>query len=531
MALVLFMVLFLRQSGINAAFSGWQTLSLMYSLPRIQSLLHQEDSISCAGFVYGAASTKNMSQLYFGTRCFTPAQTKLIPEPIFSQSLLTPKISSHEIGALFTLWAKKYVSDYTALGARILLPIRSIKENSEWNQNYFQLSRASRVIEQNVNMLLRERPQVGVAACEKQRVGGSCLAPCAYRLDTLSQLPYSYTGIGASYPIVQYHDSTFVPTSPVTIYNQDVTNAQNSPVTVISVPVGALPEQPYALAVSQVPELPALPASGALATGERAFFSDTIDYTPLASNTAAQEQLWVVPTYEPILLPQDKELLSQAGFNFTGCSKKAGLGTVITEFFWGYHASDKLYTELIAGIGWPTGNRYNPAKILQPVLGTNGHYLIQLEWQAFYTLTSWLAFRPDVSYHWALNKKEYIALPLKNSPVTGFGVIQPASTSWQYGAVNADLLCTLKKIHSTLYFGYGFYGKRETHIHVSQAVREQYALDLLEAKSSATAQVVHAALFNEQKDWLELVAAASYTCAGKRNAKPVVGSLGITFYF
>ena len=522
--------------------------SYRFGLQKVQSLLHQEDISAVSGFVYYAQAQhaynqehtkKNISSLFFKRSAFTPEETGAVPKSLFSRSTITPHITYKEWGGLVTAWSKKYIRPKIVLGTRLDIPIKKVTLNNKMHKNYYQLARAARVIQQNVSALLAN-PQApnstDRATYGKQCVGMSEIETYAYRLDLLSELNYGLTAPQSIYPIVEYHDATFQPLSPITIYNQDVTNGDHNPVSVLNQLVGKVPLQPYALSYKQTEELPLLPANGQNSLGERSRFSDQIDYTPLGVRSQNQEHLWIMPTYTEDPAPKDLAALEACGIDL--CSQsRSGIGNMTTDFFSGYHFSDRCYAEYILGITWPTGKKQNPLKVLQPVLGNNGHTEIRAESQGLYDLTSWISVRGDLGYTWVLNHKEKRAAQFLGATVTNIGPSVEADVSWQYGIAALDLIFNIKKIQSFFYCGYGFYGKRPTHISFCPSdykncsgETKKLASSVLEKNSSATGHTIHAALFCDLS-CLELSCSGEYTVAGKNMPQLALGSFGITLYF
>ena len=521
-------LLFLQTNAYMGVGSTGQP-TYTYTLQRVQSLLHQEDITAISGFAYYAHAhkaynnnhkQKNMGNLFFNQSNFTPAQTGLVPKSLFSNSIISPNVTYKEWGGLVTAWSKKYITNKTVIGARLDIPIKKVTVTNKVCKKYYQLARATRVIQQNVNTLL-ENPQApdstGKVAHDTELVGMSTINTNAYRLDLLTDLNYGFTPPQSSYPIVDYHDTTFVPTAPITIYNQDVTNGDNNPVSTLNQAVGTVPHAPYAVSYTKTQELPVLPANGSSQLDQRARFSDSVNYTPLGLDTSAQETLWIMPTLVPD--PEPKDLAELAAYDICLESQsRSGLGNIVTDFFTGYHISDKFYAEGIFGISWPTGHKRNPSKVFQPILGNNGHFELRLETQGLYDFCRWFAFRADCSYNWVLNKNERLAEQLAQATVTNIGPILDTDVSWQYGRVELDTIFTLPNQTSYLYLGYGFYGKRKVHSsgHIP--------------KLSACGHTLHGALFYDYK-FMELSLSAEHTVAGKNIPKNSLGSLGLTFYF
>ena len=485
--------------------------SYTFTLQKVQSLLHQEDITALAGFTYYTHAQKNMGNLFFNQSSFTPAETGLVPKSVFSNSLIAPNISYKEWGGLITAWSKRYINSKMVLGVRLDIPIKKVTFKNKTCKNYYQLARAARVIQQNVATLLAD-PQApessGKVAYAKQQVGMSEINSYTYRLDLLSDLTYGFTPPQSNYPIVDYHDATFAPADPITIYNQDVTNEDNNPVSSLNQAPGTVPEIPYALSYLKTQELPFLAAHGESSLDQRARFSDSINYSPLGTNTQNQEQLWIMPTYIQDPEPKDLAALEASGVDL--CSQsRSGLGNIVTDFFTGYHISDACYAEAIFGISWPTAKKRDPLKVLQPVLGNNGHFEFRLETQGLYDFCRWFALRADLSYNWVHNKKERLARQLAHATISNIGPITATDISWQYGRVELDAIITLPNQKSYLYCGYGFYGKKKT---------------------SSFGHTLHGALFYDYK-FVELSLSAEHMIAGKNIPKNSLGSLGLTFYF
>ncbi len=544
----LFFYLFFADIAASMHINSTGQPSYRFSLQKVQSLLHQEDISALSGFVYYAQAQhaynqehakKNMSSLFFKQSAFTSEQTGLVPKSLFSHSTIAPHITYKEWGGLVTAWSKKYINNKIVLGVRVDVPVKKVTLKNKMSKNYYQLTRAARVIKQNVTTLLAD-PQApeskGKAAYAKQRIGMSEIESYAYRLDFLSDLNYGFTLPQSNYPIVDYHDASFQPLLPITIYNQDVTNGDTNPVSVLNQLVGEVPAQPYALSYKETRELPLLPAEGQSSLGERARFSDQVDYTPLGIHSHNQERLWVIPTYIEDPAPKDLAALEACGIDL--CSQsRSGIGTITTDFFSGYHFSNRFYAEYIVGITWPTGKKQNPLKVLQPVLGNNGHTEICAETQGLYDLTSWISVRGDLGYTWVLGHKETRAAQFLGATVTNIGPSVEADVSWNYGIAALDLIFNIQKIQSFFYCGYGFYGKQPTHISFCSfdykkcsGEEKKLASSVLEKNSSARAHTFHTALFCELS-YLELSCSAEYTFAGKNMPQLALGSFGLTFYF
>jgi len=533
-------------SFMGIASTGQPTYT--FTLQKVQSLLHQEDIFTAAGFLYYTQTStafnnnhkkKNMGSLLFNSSAFTPAQTGAVPASLFSNSFIMPRVKYREVGGVITVWGKKYKTNRSVVGARLDIPLKKVTLTNKLCGKYYQLARAARVIQQNVDELLLQ-PEAptssGRVARAHQRVGASDMSTYAYRLDLLSELPYSFDPALSSYLITNYHDTSFQPTAPITIYNQDVTDGDNNPVSALNQTVGTLPSQPYALSFSDTQKLPILGPNGQSSLGERSKFIQAVNYTPLGTNSTAQEELWIVPTYIPDLTPKDLAALQACDISLESISR-SGLGNMVTDLFTGYHVSDQLYAEAIVGVSWPTGKKRDPLSVLQPVLGNNGHYEMRLESQGIYECSNWFAVRGDLSYSWALGRREYIAARFRDATVNNIGPSVPAHISWNYAHAELDCIITLEKLHSYLYAGYGFYGKQRTHLSFCSPLFTNCTGELKELDASsltkntkARGHTLHAAFLCDH-DFLELSVSGELTVAGKNIPRNGLGSIGLTFYF
>lgn len=425
------------------------------------------------------------------------------PINILFSTILSPRISYTDRGAVFGFVSSHAVRCDVVVGGRVAIPFRSF--GMKLKQGPIVNNQIDPVL---LNDVLRED-------VEDPAGNGHPIESYAYRLDFLSQLPASWNGPGFNVKLVDYVNTQFV-NNVITISNQDVTNnfatldlENQNPVTVIRPPVGQAPAQPYAQELNQAQGFTALPSDGILNTtnDRRKFVFNPFDasgqpatYAALGQNLENQQaQLWVVPSYiststftqlvEPALIikdrvdfllgldqdpnvPSNPELAINAFFEGQGINfdsqKRGGLGDIDAQFFTQYWWNDCSFVEGNVALRLPTaGSQMAPGQLLLQSLGNNGHPELMFGVRGYWHDYDWLLLQADMLYSAVLKRSEIVAVPYQGALTKNIGTGIPAHVHWHYflGHAEASVARNITACdYALLRFGYEGYFKAKDSI-------------------------------------------------------------------
>jgi hypothetical protein len=389
-------------------------------------------------------------------------------------------------------------------------------------------------------------------------IDGNSIKSFAYRLDFLSQLPYSCKPCPtATLPVINYADTDFPPNDPVSISKQDITNQSGTPVSALGSNTGTLPTGTWALSQQRAQSLPPVTSDGTL-TGNRGRFDSSIKYTDLGALPGQQATLFIVPTVEGtqtsqearVIQAQVREILSciaqeaedifkQCGISFDS-QRTRGIGDLDTEIYLGHFLLPCVYLEGYVGVRWPTGKQLqNPQHIFRQPLGNNGHYELKAGTQGIWKPFEWAALRGDITGYAVLRAPECISASFAGAQIKNLGTPVRAEVSWNYYLVHADLLITPPNCHGLgAVLGYELYHKTADHLRfcASKALDCLGKTEPLDAciatrNTRITGHKVRCELFIEIRQWLQLFTGGSSVFSGRNVPKENSWYVGFNAYF
>lgn len=488
------------------------------------------------------------STLIFNKSCFSPKeafsknQAQSILNPLLATSIIGPQIQYRETGLTIGSTIQGWIGENVRVGFRCNLPFRRLSIKRSGNRGNGSSSLGGQTID-------------SVAATQIQTVNGIPVKTYAYRLDFLSQLPYTCEDCPArSISIVNYHDADFPPQNPITISNQDVTNQTGTPVSLIRSPNGAIPGGDFAIPQATAQQLPIENATGT-ADADRSRFDAGVNYTPLSQLPVQQGMLFVVPSLQGnqttaasrviqqhvneliTCIDQEAEtIFKNCGISFNGqCIK--GIGDFDSEIFGGYFFSECFYIEALAGIRWPTGKQTNsPLFVFRQPLGNNGHYEYKLGLQALWQPLDYAGFKADVSWHTVHRSGESVATPFQGACVKNIGRPTCVDIAWDYVVLHADFIFTPRP-YAGVEFGYELYHKKPDTIcwsdtFATDCLGKNNLLDshVLSRGTNVTSHKIRAEAF-WFCDTFDVYGGGSQVFAGKNAPKERDWHVGIIIYF
>lgn len=387
--------------------------------------------------------TVPLANIFFCSPTFTVQQafansTVVVPgNPFVNIALFSPQLTYNEDGiVLGTQIQRRFSNDRWRAGLRAVLPLRRI--------------------EVRVDSLGAEATE-GIEAVGARRNellnGVEYDDVYAYRLDFLSALPITLlTGdklVNYANPLTSNH---------ITIGGADITDANFNPVHVIERTDGTLPASLQWTDLESDP-VPFVNADGSgIAPNTQGRFNSATNYTPLASNIAAQRQLYVVPTVNDpqstnlLTLPSGDpirtaignalrnvtnesalDFLTAAGVDL-GTYHTVGIGDFDTELYVGYDVHEQFYIEGAFGVRWPTGKRNrDPQKVFSAIArGNNGHFEVRGALTGIWRPRQWFASRVFASYSGVMERDEQIAATFSGATIKGIGSTTTASIKWGF---------------------------------------------------------------------------------------------------
>lgn len=496
----------------------------------------------------------SLSTLYFNKSTFNPQEAfsrSTIPtdffNPLLSTSIIGPQVKYQETGVAWGANLQGFVSECIRIGFRCNLPFRNIKINRIANKGNGTSSLGGQKIDAFLNR---------VAPTQIQNVSGVPVKTYAYRLDFLSQLPYTCEDNcpGRSINITNYRDPDFPPNNPITISNQDVTNQTGTPVSLLQSTDGSAPDENFAIQQAVAQQLPIENAQGT-SDAQRSRFDASVDYTTLSTDRKQQETLFVVPSLQgtqttaasrviqqhvneliPCFDTEAENIFKRCGISFASqCIK--GMGDFDTEIFGGYYFSPSLYGEAFAGITWPTGKLSDhPLQVFRQPLGNNGHYEYKLGIQTLWQPNGYAAFKGDLSWHSIQRSSECVATPFFGAQVKNIGRPLTVEIAWDYMLLHADLIFT-PLAYTGLQIGYELYHKRPDEIYwfesfATDCVGKRNLIDsrVLSCTTNVTSHKIRAEAF-WFCDTFDIFGGGSVVFAGRNAPKERDWHVGIIIYF
>jgi len=393
-----------------------------------------------------------------------------------------------------------------------------------------------------------------------ESVNGSTVKSFAYRLDMLSQLPYTCKPCPQSkLPIVNYADTDFPPNNPISISKQDVTNQSRTPMSALKSTSGSLPTGTWAISQTTAQQLPALDANGSnLSNNDRGRFDASVNYTPLQNAESNQSMLFIVPSVAGASTTQEarviqaqvdevlaciaaeaEDLFKNCGISFSSQCVQ-GAGDLDTEFYTGHFFSPCVYAEGYVGIRLPTGKRSdNPLFVFRPPLGNNGHYELKAGVQGIWKPCRWAALRGDITGTAVLKATECVAASFTGAQIKNIGAPVRAQVRWNYYLIHADMLFTPPNCYGLgAVIGYEHYHKSRGHLDFCVPAAQD-CLGAIQPLSSCVAtkntraisHKVRGEVFVELLNWLQVFGGGSRVFAGSSVPKETEWYLGVNAYF
>jgi hypothetical protein len=398
-----------------------------------------------------------IGSLLFGKDVFSlaeafPGGKVVIPgNPFVALSTLAPRLTYTEAGGIFSAdfrgtfcWCGQNVHG----GLRVRLPIRDVAMNHGAGPEG-----GSDIEGLTLGDVFMERMEVGTV--NPQMV-------YAARLDFLSALTWQYPNVPmatASVPLVQYHNPL---TDTVTIGGQTVNNPTDETtgdpsVALIGRTTGTMPvDQTWGLGANAITATLGTDGSG-VGNNVRGAFAANTDYTPFATNTTAQSQLFVVPTLkadgtigdaqvktaiEQAVLPFQNggKLLTVQGFLFSQGidfynGRSQGLGNMDFELYLGttWGCDGRWRTDLRLGVTPPTGKKLHTSNnVIMLAPGNDGHTEVFIGAAAGWDMLYWLKIMADATYTSVLKSHEQVAAAFKGATVKNLGPSLDAQVKWGY---------------------------------------------------------------------------------------------------
>ena len=490
-----------------------------------------------------------LSSIFFGKsdfkaqEAFPSSRSKL--NPLLGLSCLSPRVKYKEDGGYVGIDLQRYYNDSWRIGFRATLPARKIRMTRYQNG-------------QNGNSELGGMTVKDFVAEDTETIDGATVKSYAYRLDFLSQLPYTceQNCPGSTICIVNYHDEDF-PNDPISISNQDITNQQSTPVSTIKNSSGCIPPQPWAITQQEAQELPLINANGST-NSDRARFTINNDYTPLNQSPEEQSTLFIVPSVAGDTTTQEARIIKQQVNELLACINQeaedafkecdisfndqyfSGAGDLCTEFYTGYFYSPCLYLEGFIGARWPTGKRDDdPRLVFRQSLGNNGHYEFKLGGQALWEAHDWITLHADISGFILSRNKECVATAFTGATIKNIGLPVLAEVQWNYLILHTDIFIAPHSWNNfTGVIGYELYYKSRDDIRFCQKAMVDclgMTAPLDPCVLAENTQVIGHKIRGEASidpcEWLQIYGGGSTVVGGKNVPNTSAWHLGLSLYF
>jgi hypothetical protein len=423
---------------------------------------------SSAFIANSSPQKQSMSALFFGQQNFAPLaafanQTATSQIFLFANRQIAPRVKWHESGVLMGATFQIPVSDEWSVGGKVELPWKQIEVEKETPG----LPGASLFGGDTINSVFLQSTADGVN-------------DFAARLDFVAQLPSNCTPNGLQFLLLNFSNPVFgnVPTINEVNLTETMTAIDDqNPITVIyetssnfSPPFFVDLGQTLVAPPNTARGLPILSGDGTeangvpLAEGDRARFASTVSYLPLATNLAAQEDLWLVPsvlttptlaltnraavvgsTIQQLLAcveqsPEEQFLDSNLSFLNT---RSSGIGDLSTAICAWYQPKSTTVFEANFGCVFPTSKRLSKidaASLFKLPVGANGHVQIFNLIGVEYEPCRWFEGHIKGSYYSVLSAPEWIPAAFTGAAVKNLGPITRADISWGYLLIDVDAL-------------------------------------------------------------------------------------------
>ena len=430
-----------------------------------------EDKVPWTNLIFGKSSFV-FSEVFFGAG----GQSDFIGNPFLAVSTITPQFDYHEKGAAFGVVATTTFDycdvDYRC-GINARIPVRDIHVQSVCGGEVVEL-----LDETLANIYQQRNEIIGTSFDPLSTDKKQTNYVFAIRLDFLSQL------LRANFPndpMVTYGTGI---TNPTTIAGQtagaDVNNDLNGipPVAVIARADGTMPftERWGDRVVATTVPAGTPPSTGIVATlngdgsgvanNQRGKFNESNDYTPLSTNIAAQSKLFVVPTLQGGVSPDNNTMsnganqiqaaINQAietlpvtatnflldnGIDFCDGRSK-GLGDLQVDFYIGrnWGCCNEYWTDLMLGFTAPTADSLdNCLQVLKQPLGNNGHWEARGTLAGGWSLYNCFKVMADITVSKVLSATERVAAPFVGATVKNIGPCMNARIDWWHALGHVDM--------------------------------------------------------------------------------------------
>lgn len=515
--------------------------------------------------------TENLSALIFGKENFVVADIfspeTVVTNPLLSTLLISPRISYNENSAYFGFKFAHKVDCEGCLqaGVRSVLTFRAIRTGLDDEMN---LAETIEDVRQLQNDRIDGTALAGTISPTIQDInntGGHNGPAFAYRMDFVNSLYLSTAGVPPFPKFLNFHDTSKTPADVTVNGSADIiSNTTNNPVHLIksiTKPIGVYSAiQPVVNAA-----LPFLNADGTNGTeGQRMIgFDQAIDYTPLATNTDAQRQLWFVPTLvaggaanniitvapiaatmrdniEQIIKTLDTPInfLKASGIDFS-TQHIEGAGDWDNEFFINYQYCNTLL-EGFVGVRLPTGRKIkHPNRVFSIFsTGNNRHFEFRLGGVATWQPNDWFIAKIDALWSQVFRGNEKVAAPFAGATVKNIGPTIDANISWNWLQANLDFTFLVPASPCVgMTAGYEVYYKSSDKVSLKTTTATDFLgniqpLDasVLEYRTNVTAHKVRTEFFHQGDNW-ELFAGWAHVFAGKNAPKETDWHIGLVSYF
>ena len=415
---------------------------------------------------HGEQNEVPFSTLLFGKSEFRLAEafpnasvgTAATNNPFIGGSVLRANYQLEENGAMFRGEVGTRYNCFT-MGLRGSLPFRDIRVSDRCPGDFNGLEIVS---DESVDDLF-------VTRFESVNAPNRTNSVFAARLDLLTSMnEIALDGAGNPKPLVNY-SPTGIRIADVQIGGANIpaNNVDNNPpVAVIQRNDGTIPsDQRWGQQNNAITGNVAGDGSG-LANNQRGQFVQSTDYSALAADSAAQSELYIVPTLNNdglninertdganTILSAIQESLSEVqgssvfdfiksqGLNFCDGNNR-GVGDLDLETYLGYDWFDDncFWSELLLGVRIPTGDLVCDCKdVLKQAVGNNDHVEVHIGSMFAWIPNDRLRFTIDGRYHWVTDDCNVVAAPFKGATIKNIGPCVQAQTEWEYFLGHANV--------------------------------------------------------------------------------------------
>jgi len=492
----------------------------------------------------------SLAKLFFNKAQFSPKEafahsTGRSSSNFLLSSVLKPLLRYKEKGVMLGGDLQHYITGATRIGFRTVLPIKQIRVERLRNPH----GGKSDLGGETIRDLFGEKIET---------IEGNRIVSFAYRLDLLSQLPYTCKSCPErNLPIVIYTDTDFPPQNPITISKQDITNQQGTPVSALRSNSSTVPQGIWAFPQTAAQALIPLAADGSLSS-ERGRFDASINYSALGESQTQQALLFIVPTVaqgrtteearviqahvNEVLACIDQEgedIFKKCGISFAdGCN--SGIGDLDTEIYLGHFFTPCFYTEFFGGVKWATGKKVDRVQsIFTMPLGAQGHYTGKVGLQAIVKTCRWGAIHADIIGFFVSQKQDLTLASFEGAQLKNLGPVVRASTYWNSVVAHAELIITPPNAEAFgAIGGYEFFHKSRTNLRFCTpaiidclGTLQHVSNEVATRTSCITSHKLRGEIFVKPCDWFILSGGGSYVLSGNNAPQEREWYLSVNAYF